>query len=408
LKHLVLLCDHYPNSNGEFFLDDEMNVIADNFEQITIICSSHRNDLSRPTPKNVTVVDVLRFSSFQKLISMIGSLFFLPLWKEFFSLSHYRLRPNLTYLKLLISDYVKSCIILKSIKSNQLNDGNKFVYYAYWHDYKALAIARLKEKTNCVAVARCHRWDLYLYVHKLEYLPYKKYILKNLSYTASISQDGINYMLDTHGYEFKDKLKLSRLGKLNNRLPNYDKKNNQFIICSCSHFNSIKRVHLIPQVLKNITKTNIKWIHFGWGYAEYEKMVHDELACVDFDFELMGIVDNQKILDFYRDNYVDIFISTSVSEGIPVSIMEALSSGIPVCATDVGGVSEIVNEDSGFLIPKDFNLIDVAQQLENYLLQSNEQQIQKRKAARFQWELNYNAKKNYNEFIKDILADDAQ
>jgi len=403
LKHLVLLCDNYPNSDGEFFLDDEINIISDNFENITIICSSSKNASTRPIPINVTVVNVTQFSILQKLISIIRSLFFLPLWKDFFNLPNYKLKPSITYLKLLVSDYVKSSILLKNIKINKLINGNNFVYYAYWHDYKALTIARLKEKTNCVAVARCHRWDLYFYANKLEYLPFKKYILKNLTYTASISLDGIKYMLDTHGYEFKDKLMLSRLGKLNNRLPNYEKKNNEFLICSCSHFNNFKRVHLIPRVLKNITKPKIKWIHFGWGYAEYEKMVHDELEGVEFDFELMGLVDNQKILDFYRDNYVDIFISTSSSEGVPVSMMEALSSGIPVCATNVGGVSEIVNCESGFLIPKDFDIQEVAKELESYLLMPAYFQTQKRKAAREQWDLNYDANKNYNDFSNILI-----
>lgn len=40
----------------------------------------------------------------------------------------------------------------------------------------------------------------------------------------------------------------------------------------------------------------------------------------------------------------------SDSEGIPVSIMEAMSFGIPVIARNVGGMSEIVNEENGLLL----------------------------------------------------------
>jgi glycosyltransferase involved in cell wall biosynthesis len=48
----------------------------------------------------------------------------------------------------------------------------------------------------------------------------------------------------------------------------------------------------------------------------------------------------------------DIFASLSLSEGIPIALMEAMSFGLPVVATDVGGVSELINDgSSGSLIP---------------------------------------------------------
>jgi glycosyltransferase involved in cell wall biosynthesis len=43
-----------------------------------------------------------------------------------------------------------------------------------------------------------------------------------------------------------------------------------------------------------------------------------------------------------------------LSEGTPLSILEAMASQIPVVATDVGGLSEIVeNGETGFLVPKE-------------------------------------------------------
>jgi glycosyltransferase involved in cell wall biosynthesis len=49
----------------------------------------------------------------------------------------------------------------------------------------------------------------------------------------------------------------------------------------------------------------------------------------------------------------DLFMLISNYEGLPVSIIEALSVGIPIIASDVGGVNELVKEGvNGFLIPK--------------------------------------------------------
>jgi glycosyltransferase involved in cell wall biosynthesis len=48
----------------------------------------------------------------------------------------------------------------------------------------------------------------------------------------------------------------------------------------------------------------------------------------------------------------DLFLLTSISEGIPLTIIEAMAAGLPVVATDVGGMSEVVaNGETGYLAP---------------------------------------------------------
>lgn len=48
----------------------------------------------------------------------------------------------------------------------------------------------------------------------------------------------------------------------------------------------------------------------------------------------------------------DIFILPSFAEGVPVSLMEAMACGVPVLATYVGGVAElVVPEETGLLVP---------------------------------------------------------
>ncbi|MEW6482107.1 MAG: glycosyltransferase family 4 protein [bacterium] len=70
----------------------------------------------------------------------------------------------------------------------------------------------------------------------------------------------------------------------------------------------------------------------------------------------LGIEKNVLFLGFRKDLeiiYADLncFVLSSLNEGLPVAIIEAQASGIPVVATDVGGVSTLVSPDTGILIP---------------------------------------------------------
>ena len=77
--------------------------------------------------------------------------------------------------------------------------------------------------------------------------------------------------------------------------------------------------------------------------------------------------------------YADIFVLTSLSEGMPSVILEAMGCGLPVVASDVGGNNEIVKEgENGFLIQGD-DIETLAQQLATLI---NDQDLRQRMGAR--------------------------
>lgn len=409
-KTLILLCDNYPLSAREFFIDDEMQVIAPKFDTVLIYTASADSgeNLNRFVPANAEIVSFSR----QKLeIGKLNSIFriFKPMFvaELFFALRSLPVKYWLSAVKILYVEIHRATNLKKDLvvlcKAKNLTP-SECVFYSYWHDYKALALALLrKENQSLKCVARAHGWDNFADRHTPPYLPCKSFIISNLSQTYSISDAGKIYFEQYLNRKLDDKVTVSRLGKFNDRQPNMDKPSGSVLICSCSNLIPVKRVDKIIEVISHLQTKNIRWVHFGDGSlrAELEAMAANKLQNIEFEFR--GIVANDKILDFYAANHVDLFINMSASEGIPVSIMEALSAGIPVVATNVGGTAEAVNNKNGFLIPANFDCNNVAQIIDNYLNSPNSEQNTYRQNAYDFWKEKYEAGKNYGEFLRCVL-----
>jgi glycosyltransferase involved in cell wall biosynthesis len=80
---------------------------------------------------------------------------------------------------------------------------------------------------------------------------------------------------------------------------------------------------------------------------------------------------NVKFLDWHDDvslvlSALDVVVLTSDNEGVPLSLIEAASAGVPVVATDVGSVREIVEHDvTGFVVRDERGLTDAVERLVN-------------------------------------------
>ena len=405
-NHLVFLTAGFPYGNHETFIETEILFLSKHFSTITIISNDVKSDFRRKTPENVKVLR-LRYEplKIEKLISL-RFVFNRLFWKEINFISNkLKLKFDFGKIKTLLvslqnASRLRNCY-QKIIEENNIK---KPVIYSYWLNDSALALSFLNLKKNDYKfISKMHRWDIYFEESKYGYLPMRNYILNSLDSIYSISSDGIKYIENLFSNKYKN-LNLSRLGIYNN-LKYLNTCNKDFIIVSCSNVIDVKRVTLIAESLANIKIDNLVWTHFGDGINFNNLINYCEIHLKNkIKYNFPGRVTNKQIMDFYNQNFVSLFINVSSSEGVPVSIMEAMSFGIPAIATNVGGTSEIVNNDNGFLIDDNPSPIQVSEKITEYYLLSRDEKNKKRHLAYKTWEDKYNADKNYTQFVEDILC----
>jgi glycosyltransferase involved in cell wall biosynthesis len=104
---------------------------------------------------------------------------------------------------------------------------------------------------------------------------------------------------------------------------------------------------------------NVTLLSVGEGNPLIQKKIYSQVdkAGLSDSVRFMGRWDRTKIPKFYKA--LDVFVLPSESEGLPLSIIEAMLSGLPVIATTVGGIpEEIIDGRTGYLIqPKDSTLL---------------------------------------------------
>jgi len=131
----------------------------------------------------------------------------------------------------------------------------------------------------------------------------------------------------------------------------------KFDFISCGRFSKAKRFELLIEALSHTQDSKLSLILVGDGpeknhLEELTKRLHLE-ARISF----AGAVSDP--MSLY--NQARCFVLTSSSEGSPVTIVEAMSLGLPIIATDVGGVRDMVkNDQNGFLLPENPGPQDVA------------------------------------------------
>jgi len=273
--------------------------------------------------------------------------------------------------------------------------------YAFWGMGAGMALAALPP-VNGRTILRLHRYDLYEEV--LGWLPLRATMLTRPDLILPISDDGARYLRERYPWSDLAPIKVARLGTLDRGVGPRPDGSSGLTVVSCSAITEVKRVDLLARTMHVLAqRRRVRWVHFGDGplAGSVAELVREltESAEGRLSVDLRGQTANDRILEFYLSEPVDVFVNVSSSEGVPVSIMEAMSTGIPVVATRVGGVAEIVSEQlgSGETISPDPRPEEVAAAIERVAADAALD-------PRAVWERLSDAKTNAAELIEELRA----
>jgi glycosyltransferase involved in cell wall biosynthesis len=281
------------------------------------------------------------------------------------------------------------------------------VAYTYWCDRVTAGLCLLKrEWPQFVVVSRAHGHDLYPERHSPAYLPCRTETLRNLDRLYPDSERGVRYIAHHHP-AFAPRCEVARMGVEDPGFTAVSSPAGQFVLVSCSNVIPVKRVDMILRAVDMAARARpglrIEWHHIGDGPAraaiqERARATLPGNAVAEFHGRLA-----YSPVDFYRSRPIDAFVNASQSEGTPVSMMEAVSCGIPVIATDVGGNPEIVSQRNGILVSMEPSSLEFGGAL-LAMMDSPADAHDRARSSVDVWRNKYDAGTNYAAFARRLAA----
>ena len=405
---LVLFTTAFPFGNAEYFLEGELPYLAARFRRVLIVPIKAPGQ-ARPVPQGVTVETTLavgrptgiRLASDAAIKAAAAPAFYRELARRPGALAHWRGVWRATR-------YFADALRVRDwIEAYRRRPGTgRTIFYSYWLGHAALAAHMLKVAgTPVTLMTRAHGSDLYEYANVPAYLPYRRQTLAGADGVFTVSEHGRHYLVSRFPFA-TGQTAVARLGVCDPGFLCEPSADGVFRIASCSFMVPGKRLDRLIVGLAAFARSHperrLEWHHLGDGPLRSKLEGAARLALpANVAWHFHGQVPNRGVLDFYRAQPVDAFVNVSESEGIPVSIMEALSVGIPAIATAVGGSPEIVWAGHGILLDPNPTAPEIAAALGD---RTREGATAMRAAARRTWEAHYDARKNYNQFIEAMVG----
>lgn len=299
-----------------------------------------------------------------------------------------------------------------------------YLFYFYWGDKSVLILPFLKSfmaaqgRRVPLAVMRLHGSDAIEEAKGI--LPFREQIYGAVDYAVPVSGMIESYIKCRYAVQPRN-ICTFRLGSPEGgRTLDWERgPAGELHIVSCSNVVPLKRVEYIADAVALLAERlhneggigdvkSLCWTHIGDGpqRVALEQHIKSRIAAAGFPanlcrVEFKGAMPHREVLEYYRNNHIDLFIHASRSEGGPVVIMEAASFAIPVISTKVGAVDEMIPQE--WIIPVEATPDILVDKVVEYLLLPDGKRLALKEQNRRIWEERWNAERNYAAFA-DFLA----
>ncbi len=411
-KRLAMIVKHYPYEGGEPFVHRELETLSTVFGEIVLISRKPVAEGEKPVfvlPSNVRHFNIpVSASRKGKIRALISGLMDNGLSRVLTDLraQHVPLR-SLTLKTALGYDEQRLFLgrrIFNLFRGHGLRYAD-FVWYSYWNDEAAYLLADWR-RSGIIgnAFSRTHGFDIYAERHPFNYLPYRGFMAEHLTGVHCISDHGRNYLMSKNE-GFQGKFITARLGVTDRDIVSPSPRQ-PLRVLSLSGIDRVKNLESLIAGLSLIEDITVEWHHVGSGNnAPHIRLIRslaaDKLGGLsNVIFTFHGFVQPKELFGKLGEIVPHVLLNTSTFEGIPVSMMEAASIGLPIIGPNVCGVPEIVlHGENGFLIDPQ-SPDDIRDRLHEMATMGDEKyEAMCRRSQEIQRE-RFNAERNYREFAE--------
>jgi len=401
-KVLFFQTYQYPYLPGEYFIESEIDHLAEAFDRV-LVYPDHTQwwqspQPARKLPEGVELCDINEAPRILRIWwTVMGLVKTVPFILKYRSTWPGEERTPRASIRQALRSSLKCVAAKPAIEWLLKRKGvSSAICYGYWRHDAVGALGLLKQEGQIQQLhVRCHRSDIYF----SERYPFEVMIHQAADGVYPVSDDGKRYLEEVKGLP-AERIQVQRLGVTLPEKCSRASTDGVLRVVSCSNIIPVKRVGLIAEVVGALG-VPCEWTHIGDGPEETEVKAIAASFGSEIKANFLGRISNPEVLAYYQANPVDLFINLSESEGVPVSIMEALAHGVPVVATDVGGSAEVIDEANGRVVEIDAPVDTVVEAIRSLFPKERDPEVA-RAAARKMAEQRCSSVANYSAFC-DIL-----
>lgn len=349
---IVLLTRDYPFGGGEAFIQDEVARLGRLGRLVVLPAFDAGGAEARPLPEGVVLDTSLVRTSFAVLLrpSIAGALLAA-------AMREVRARPDLLRSRATLHRFIgylgRAARVLAWVRAARRRGEAPTRVMAFWSNAEAFGMAiAARADPSIMLVARSHRFDVWEAENPGDYLPFRGDIARHSHRLLPSSSEAVSHLRATLPVD-PARVLLAPLGVEPPFEPESWRDRDHVLIVSCSTGASVKRLRLVASAIAAAAAADRsrrwRWAHLGGGADQIAAELGSSPA--NLDVELPGWLGREAIYGFHRDRQPNCFVNLSSSEGVPLSIMEALSMRIPVVATAAGGTGEMVDDSVGAILP---------------------------------------------------------